>query len=195
MESEAVLRDRVGQLRRRVRLLVTGRWIFAALVVASLLCSVLVILDRLEWISAPPEYLAGVLAFGALVGAGVGLTRREAAQTASGLTMRQLRMLELARALASQPRLLLLDEILAGLGHAELEDVISAVQRIAREGTTVLIVEHTMHAMVRLADRFSVLDHGALIADGPPAEVTRNAAVIEAYLGRKWVQRVADRVA
>jgi hypothetical protein len=86
MESEAVLRDRVGQLRRRVRLLVTARWVFAALIVASVLCSLLVIADRLEWISAPPEYLAGVLAVGALIGAVVGVTRRvtlmEAAQLA-----------------------------------------------------------------------------------------------------------------
>ena len=81
----------------------------------------------------------------------VGLSRREAGQIASGLTMRQLRLLELARAMAVRPRLLLLDETLAGLGHAELEDVTAAIRRIAQGGTTVLIIEHTMHAMVRLA--------------------------------------------
>jgi hypothetical protein len=72
---ESVLRERVGQLRRRVRLLVTARWVFAALVAAALLCSVLVVLDRLEWVSAPPEYLAGLFALAALAGAVIGLTR------------------------------------------------------------------------------------------------------------------------
>jgi hypothetical protein len=94
MQSEAVLRDRVGQLRRRVRLLVTARWVFAALVVVSVLCSLLVIGDRLEWINAPPEYLAGLLALGALIGAAVGFTRPVSMMDAAQLADRRLGLKE-----------------------------------------------------------------------------------------------------
>jgi branched-chain amino acid transport system permease protein len=103
--------------------------------------------------------------------------------------------MELARALASRPRLLLLDETLAGLGHGELDGVLNAIRQVNREGITVVIIEHTMHAMVKLADRFSVLDHGRLIAEGPPAEIVNNSAVVEAYLGKKWMDRAHDTLA
>jgi branched-chain amino acid transport system permease protein len=125
----------------------------------------------------------------------VGLGREQAYASAGRLTTKQLRLMELARALASRPRLLLLDETLAGLGHEELEGVLKAIRRVNREGMTVVIIEHTMHAMVKLADRFSVLDHGRLIAEGPPAEIVKNAAVIEAYLGKKWMDRAHDTLA
>jgi branched-chain amino acid transport system permease protein len=136
---------------------------------------------------------AEALALAAL--ARVGLADEQAYAIAGGLTTKQLRLMELARALAPRPRLLLLDETLAGLGHDALEDVLRIIRQVNREGVTIVIIEHTMQAMVKLAEAFSVLDHGRLIASGPPAEVVRDRAVIEAYLGKKWMDRVADPVA
>ena len=114
----------------------------------------------------------------------------DADRLAGGLTNKQLRLLELARALAGKPKVLLLDETLAGLGSAEIEDVIRVIRKLAAQGLTIVIIEHTMQAMVRLVDRFVVLDHGAVLTEGTPAEITRNTAVIDAYLGKKW--RVAN---
>ena len=136
---------------------------------------------------------AETLALAAL--ARVGLADEQAYAIAGGLTTKQLRLMELARALAARPRLLLLDETLAGLGHDALEEMLQIIRQVNRDGVTIVIIEHTMHAMVKLADEFSVLDHGRLLASGPPAAVVRNRAVIEAYLGKKWMDRVADPVA
>jgi branched-chain amino acid transport system permease protein len=106
---------------------------------------------------------------------------------AGGLTTKQLRLMELARALAGQPRILLLDETLAGLGSAEAADVVAVLRTLAKEGITIVIIEHTMHTMVRLVDRFLVLDHGAILVEDEPEAVTRDVRVIEAYLGKKWI--------
>jgi branched-chain amino acid transport system permease protein len=119
----------------------------------------------------------------------VGLGARANA-LAGGLTNRELRLMELARALAPQPRLILLDETLAGLGHDDLDDILGAIRQVRSEGVTVLIIEHTMQAMVHLVDHFDVLDHGRLIASGTPEIVVRNHEVIEAYLGKKWAAQV-----
>ncbi|AOB33998.1 hypothetical protein AKI39_24010 [Bordetella sp. H567] len=107
-------------------------------------------------------------------------------QVACTLTTRQLRLMELARALAGQPELLLLDETLAGLGHGEVDDVLAVIRALSQEGVTIVIIEHTMQAMVRLVDQFVVLDHGEVLVVGDPASITRDSRVVQAYLGKKW---------
>jgi len=105
---------------------------------------------------------------------------------AGGLSNKELRLMELARALAGEPRLMLMDEPLAGLAAQEIEDLLALIRSLAAQGTTFVIIEHTMRAMMRLAERFVVLDHGRILAVGQPSDIINNGSVIEAYLGQKW---------
>lgn len=109
---------------------------------------------------------------------------------ASDLTVAGRKRLELARALATRPRLLLLDEVLAGLNPQEIQDMLPVVRGLVSSGVTVLMIEHVMQAVMSLAEHVWVLAQGRLIAQGSPAEVTRNGQVIEAYLGHGAAERL-----
>ncbi len=112
----------------------------------------------------------------------VGLADR-AEQLAGSLNIAQKKRLEMARALASRPHLLLLDEVLAGLNPAEITTMVETIRRIRQQGVTIIMIEHVMHAVMNVSDRVIVLDYGEQIAEGTPEEVSRNEKVIEAYLG------------
>ena len=109
---------------------------------------------------------------------------------AGDLTVAGRKRLELARALATAPKLLLLDEVLAGLNPQEIAEMIPVVRGIAASGITVLMIEHVMQAVMNLAEQVWVLAQGQLIAAGTPAQVTRNERVIEAYLGHGAAARL-----
>jgi branched-chain amino acid transport system ATP-binding protein len=106
------------------------------------------------------------------------------AQLASALTLPDRKRMEVARALATDPKLLLLDEVMAGLRPTETDRMVEILKRINREsGLTVLLIEHVMRAVMSIASRVLVLHHGAAIAEGPPSEVVRDPAVVHSYLG------------
>ena len=108
---------------------------------------------------------------------------RVADRVAGGLPYGALKRLEIARALASEPKLLLLDEPAAGCNPVETEEIDSLIQQIARKGTTVALVEHNMKLVMKISDRILVLDRGRKLAEGSAAEVRNNPDVIRAYLG------------
>jgi branched-chain amino acid transport system ATP-binding protein len=115
----------------------------------------------------------------------LGLMRLDpyAGRAADGLPIGLRKRLELARSLATRPRLLLLDEVMAGLNPIEVAETVAIVKAIRHTGVAVLVIEHVMAAIMDLSDRIAVLHHGELIATGTPAAITRDARVIDAYLG------------
>jgi branched-chain amino acid transport system ATP-binding protein len=116
----------------------------------------------------------------------VGLSARE--QTpARALTTIDQRRLEMARALATQPRILLLDEVMAGLNPSEIDQAVALVGKLSKRGLTIVIVEHVMRAIMSVARHIVVLDHGQKIAEGSPKEVVANEDVIRAYLGSSYM--------
>jgi branched-chain amino acid transport system ATP-binding protein len=116
----------------------------------------------------------------------VGLSAR--AQTAAkDLTTIDQRRLEMARALATQPRILLLDEVMAGLNPSEIDQAVALVGKLSKAGLTIVIVEHVMRAIMAVARHIVVLDHGQKIAEGTPKEIVENPEVIRAYLGSGYV--------
>ena len=120
----------------------------------------------------------------------VGLSAKEH-MPARDLTTIDQRRLEMARALATEPRLLLLDEVMAGLNPAEIDQAVALVGRLAQRGLTIVIVEHVMRAIMAVARHIVVLDHGQKIAEGNPKEIVANQKVIRAYLGTDGVHGMA----
>lgn len=112
---------------------------------------------------------------------------------AAALTGSARKRLEVARALATEPKLILFDEVLAGLNPSEIRDVIPIVRSIRDEGITIVLIEHVMQAVMSLSDYSWVLSQGAILAHGTPKEVTANPVVIEAYLGKGMADRIASQ--
>jgi branched-chain amino acid transport system ATP-binding protein len=114
---------------------------------------------------------------------------KHANATPTQLSVADARRLELAKALATRPRLLLIDEVMAGLRHHEIELAVELIHRLRNSGITIVAVEHVMKAIVSVSDRVLVLHHGSILAQGSPREVLADRRVIEAYLGHRYLNR------
>jgi branched-chain amino acid transport system ATP-binding protein len=117
----------------------------------------------------------------------------KASTPASGLTLAERKRVELARALATEPSLLLLDEVMAGLNPTEIATLVDLIGQIHASGVSILLIEHNMRAVMTLSHRIVVLNFGERVAEGPPAAIANHPKVIEAYLGEEYVHAAPAR--
>jgi branched-chain amino acid transport system ATP-binding protein len=113
-------------------------------------------------------------------------------RAASALTLAGRKRLELAKSLAMRPKILMLDEVNAGLNASEIDGALALIRRIAERGVTILVIEHLMKVVLSIAQRVLVLHHGQLIAEGTPRKIVDDSRVIEAYLGQKFAGRIKE---
>jgi len=118
----------------------------------------------------------------------VGFPDGKADRPMAGLNVMELRRTQLARALASRPRVLLLDELMTGLSPREGNEAVALIRRLRDEGMTIVMIEHVMRVILGVSDRIVVLDHGEKIADGVSEEVIRDPRVIDSYLGERFTR-------
>jgi branched-chain amino acid transport system ATP-binding protein len=137
------------------------------------------------------ERRADALAHARNVAERVGMPAAMLDQPAAELTVAGRKRLELARALATEPKLLLLDEVMAGLNPQEIVDIIGIIRKIRDGGVTILLIEHVMHAVMSLSEHIYVLSYGKIIAQGAPKDIVNNRDVVEAYLGRGAAEQMA----
>lgn len=134
---------------------------------------------------------ADALAHARTVAERVGMPAAMLDQPAAELTVAGRKRLELARTLATEPKLLLLDEVMAGLNPQEILEIIAIVRKICDSGVTILLIEHVMHAVMSLSEHIYVLSYGKIIAEGAPLDIVNDRDVVEAYLGRGAADQMA----